>query len=80
MWCIVYTVCIAGSIEENAVRVPCDHFRVLRSIAVMYNKTTSWCVTSIKSLLQIKFIEFSLITVYINLYGDLYWSLIGYQF
>ena len=53
MWCIAYTVCIAGSIGENAVGVPCDRLRVLCSIAVMYNKTTCWYVTSIKVLLQI---------------------------
>ena len=24
MWCVAYTVHVAGSIWENAVRVPCD--------------------------------------------------------
>ena len=25
MWCVAYTVHVAGSIGENTVRVPCDH-------------------------------------------------------
>ena len=25
MWYVAYTVCVAGSIGKNVVRVPCDH-------------------------------------------------------